>query len=161
MDNNKGQEIHVCPYCHTVNRVNSEKLHQAVCGLCKNRLDSTYYDMLGISKNASMQEVKRRYHALTKMWHPDKNSGNAHALEVFKSITHAYRVLSDPYEREAYDLTLKKQEITQIENESREPDNSNKEMDEKQFQLNLMIVLMTVCALVMIFIAWVLVRQVR
>jgi hypothetical protein len=161
MDHDEGQVIHVCPFCRTMNRVNPEKLHQAVCGMCKNRLDATYYDIFGISQDDSLHDLKHRYHALTKMWHPDKNPGDMHAAEVFKSITHAYRILSDPHARRTYDLTLKKHEVAQIEHESREPDHPNKEIDDKQFQLNLMLVLMIVCALVMIFIALVLVRQVR
>lgn len=161
MDHDEGQVIHVCPFCRTMNRVNPEKLHQAVCGMCKNRLDATYYDIFGISQDDTLHDLKHRYHALTKMWHPDKNPGDMYAAEVFKSINHAYRILTDPYARQTYDLTLKKREITQVENESGELDHPNGEMDEKQFQLNLMFVLMIVCVFVIIFIVWVLVRQVR
>src|SRR5579875_1311054 len=105
MGKDEGQLMRVCPYCHTVNRLNPGKLHQAVCGMCKNRLDATYYDILGVTRSASFQDMKQRYRYLAKMWHPDRNPGSRYALELFKSINDAYRVLSNPKERHVYDET--------------------------------------------------------
>jgi len=62
-----------------------------------------YYDLLGIDRTASREEVKRSYHRLAHQFHPDKNPGNATAEEHFKRITEAYHVLQDGKKRAAYD----------------------------------------------------------
>mmetsp|Transcript_21692 Transcript_21692/g.53103 ORF Transcript_21692/g.53103 Transcript_21692/m.53103 type:complete len:276 (+) Transcript_21692:119-946(+) len=62
-----------------------------------------YYKELGISKNASTQEIKKAYRKLALKWHPDKNPNNKAAEEKFKRISEAYDVLSDPSKRRSYD----------------------------------------------------------
>lgn len=62
-----------------------------------------YYDLLGIDRSASKEEVKRSYHHLAHQFHPDKNPGNPAAEEHFKRITEAYNVLQDDKKRAAYD----------------------------------------------------------
>lgn len=61
-----------------------------------------YYDILGISKNASDQEIKKAYRKLAKKYHPDVNK-EADAEEKFKEINEAYEVLSDPNKKASYD----------------------------------------------------------
>lgn len=61
-----------------------------------------YYDILGVSRNASKDEIKRAYRKLALEWHPDRNK-SADANDKFKEINEAYEVLSDPKKREAYD----------------------------------------------------------
>lgn len=63
-----------------------------------------YYEVLGISRKASEQEIKRAYRRLARKFHPDVNPGNKAAEERFKEITEAYEVLSDPKKRKQYDL---------------------------------------------------------
>lgn len=63
-----------------------------------------YYKMLGVGKNASVDEIKRAYRKLAFKYHPDKNQGNKEAEEHFKEINEAYAVLSDPQKRQQYDL---------------------------------------------------------
>ncbi|MCB9687322.1 MAG: J domain-containing protein [Alphaproteobacteria bacterium] len=62
-----------------------------------------YYNILGIGRDASSDDVKRAYRVLARRWHPDRNQHDADAQQRFKDITEAYRTLSDPDKRVRYD----------------------------------------------------------
>ena len=62
-----------------------------------------YYQILGVDKKASMDEIKKAYRKLAVKWHPDKNPNNKAAEEKFKKISEAYAVLSDSQKRQQYD----------------------------------------------------------
>jgi len=62
-----------------------------------------YYEVLGLAKAASTDEVKKAYRKMAMQYHPDKNSGNKQAEERFKEISEAYEVLSDADKRQRYD----------------------------------------------------------
>jgi len=65
--------------------------------------DKDYYDILGVKKSASEDEIKKAYRSLAKKHHPDKNKGNKEAESRFKELSEAYAVLSDKEKRSQYD----------------------------------------------------------
>ena len=65
--------------------------------------EKDYYEVLGVSKDATPEDIKKAYRKLAMKYHPDKNSGNKKAEERFKEISNAYEVLSDPEKKQAYD----------------------------------------------------------
>ncbi|UZW12648.1 molecular chaperone DnaJ [Clostridium pasteurianum] len=62
-----------------------------------------FYEVLGLQKGASEDEIKKAFRKLAIKYHPDKNKGNKEAEEKFKEINEAYQVLSDPQKRAQYD----------------------------------------------------------
>lgn len=62
-----------------------------------------YYTVLGVTKKASQDEIKKAYRKLAVKYHPDKNPGDKTAEEKFKDISEAYEVLKDPDKRKQYD----------------------------------------------------------
>jgi curved DNA-binding protein CbpA len=65
-----------------------------------------YYDVLGVSRDASPEQIKKQYRKLSKKHHPDKNPGDAAAEERFKKISEAHAHLMDQDKRSAYDKEL-------------------------------------------------------
>ena len=62
-----------------------------------------YYEVLGVDKSASAEDIKKAYRQLAKKYHPDLNPGNKEAEEKFKEVNEAYEVLSDADKKARYD----------------------------------------------------------
>lgn len=62
-----------------------------------------YYEVLGVDKNASPEEIKKAYRKLAMKYHPDQNPGDKSAEEKFKEVNEAYEILSDAEKKSRYD----------------------------------------------------------
>src|SRR6201995_446964 len=62
-----------------------------------------FYEILGVSKNASADEIKKQYRKVAMQFHPDRNPGDKAAEEKFKEAAEAYEILSDADKRSQYD----------------------------------------------------------
>ena len=62
-----------------------------------------YYEILGVERSATEEEIKKAYRKLAVKYHPDKNPGDKSAEDRFKELGEAYEVLCEPQKRSAYD----------------------------------------------------------
>lgn len=65
-----------------------------------------YYEVLGVERGASQEDIKRAYRSLSLKWHPDRNQHSSEATSKFQEIGEANEVLSDPQKRQQYDFEL-------------------------------------------------------
>jgi len=65
--------------------------------------DKDLYKVLELQRNASQNDIKRKYREMTRKYHPDKNQGNRQASAKFAEVAEAYEILSDPKKRRKYD----------------------------------------------------------
>jgi len=71
--------------------------------LVRDKVKRDYYEVLGVSKDADVVAIKKAYRSLAMKYHPDRNPGDAQAVEHMKEVNEAYAVLSDSHKRQLYD----------------------------------------------------------
>lgn len=75
-----------------------------ICKLIKNnRMTEDLYEILGVDKNTTPNDIKKAYRSLAKKYHPDKNPNDKEAEEHFKKVSYAYEILSDSEKKSRYD----------------------------------------------------------
>ncbi|CAH9129890.1 unnamed protein product [Cuscuta epithymum] len=84
-------------------------------GVCHS-MEKDYYDLLGVSKGASPEEIKKAFHVLAKKYHPDANKNNPSAKRKFVEIRDAYETLRDPDKKRQYDMAKEHSQKTEDSN---------------------------------------------
>ncbi|WP_411680949.1 J domain-containing protein [Clostridium thailandense] len=90
-----------------------------------------YYEILGVDRNASQDEIKKAFRKLAKQHHPDVNHGTSESEEKFKKINEAYNVLNKENLRKEYDLKIDGGEKNNINPRTRE---KRKEAEKNNYQ---------------------------
>src|SRR2546423_9421877 len=78
-------------------------IHRSPTGRSMASQNRDYYEVLGVARDASADDVKKAFRKLAMQYHPDRNHGDADAAEKFKEASEAYEVLADPEKRGVYD----------------------------------------------------------
>src|SRR5205823_1936474 len=79
-------------------------------------MKKNYYEVLGVDKNSTPEQIRQSYRILRLKYHPDKNPGNKEAEEKFKEINEAYEVLSNLELRNIYDRQPDKESFISLDN---------------------------------------------
>lgn len=90
-----------------------------------------YYEVLNVSENADISEIKKKYRKLAMKYHPDRNSGDKNTTKKFREITEAYEILGDEKKRKEYDY--KRKNIQNQRNDKSKNKNFKNKFSENNF----------------------------
>eukprot|EP00049_Salpingoeca_infusionum_P012624 m.231975 g.231975 ORF g.231975 m.231975 type:complete len:1609 (+) comp15229_c0_seq6:101-4927(+) len=102
------------------NDVKLLSLHNQIEQAVKSATQKDYYKILGVSKHASSNRIRKAYRQLVKVWHPDKAHDDPNAEQIFLDIVEAYEVLMDPELREVYDKGINLEDFMEQRQRKRE-----------------------------------------
>ncbi|MGE7951594.1 J domain-containing protein [Lysinibacillus xylanilyticus] len=97
----------------------------------------THYETLGVSRNATHDQIKLAYRKLSKKHHPDVSGGNKESEKIFLEVTEAYKVLKDQASREAYDARLDGVGQSWSRGQTNEKQSSRQQSTEKKPDFNM------------------------
>lgn len=97
----------------------------------------THYEILGVSRNATQDQIKLAYRKLSKQHHPDVSGGNKDSEDIFLKATEAYKVLKDPALRESYDARLDDLETSRQTEQKDERHSNGHQSAEKKPDFNI------------------------
>lgn len=90
-----------------------------------------YYEVLNVSENADISEIKKKYRKLAMKYHPDRNLGDKNTTKKFREITEAYEILGDEKKRKEYDY--KRKNIQNQRNDKSKNKNFKNKFSENNF----------------------------
>ena len=93
--------MYINPLIRSIPGISVSWLHRRF--YAEKKLTLNYYDVLGVSSNASTKEIKTAFYQLSKKYHPDVNPDESNATIKFSTISNAYDTLNDPVKRREYD----------------------------------------------------------
>ncbi|MFJ7914687.1 MULTISPECIES: J domain-containing protein [unclassified Lysinibacillus] len=97
----------------------------------------THYETLGVSRDATPEQIKLAYRKLSKKHHPDVSGGNKESEKIFLAVTEAYKVLKDQASREAYDARLDGASQSWDKGQTSEKQSSRQQSTEKKPDFNM------------------------
>ncbi|KOS61850.1 J domain-containing protein [Lysinibacillus agricola] len=97
----------------------------------------THYETLGVSRDATQEQIKLAYRKLSKKHHPDVSGGNKESEKIFLEVTEAYKVLKDQASREAYDARLDGAGQSWNDRQTHEKQSSRQQSTEKKPDFNM------------------------
>jgi len=97
----------------------------------------THYETLGVSRDATHDQIKLAYRKLSKKHHPDVSGGNKESEKIFLEVTEAYKVLKDQASREAYDARLDGVGQSWSRGQTNEKQSSRQQSTEKKPDFNM------------------------
>lgn len=92
----------------------------------------TLYEILGVTRQATFDEIKSAYHTLAKKYHPDTNGNSTYAMDRMKEINMAYEILSDEKKRKEYDKTIYKSYKESVNREEKSSYQSKQKTETKE-----------------------------
>ena len=96
-------------------------------------MNKNYYNVLEVSENASIDEIKKSYRKLSMVYHPDKNKNNPEATAKFQEISEAYETLGDMEKKNEYDMSRNNPFIKMMGNPSQSGQNPIDELFSNMF----------------------------